>query len=145
MPEKSWGQGFLMPELPAEQPWKRCLYCAGFELWEGTLASYQTRKWCWRRRPTTTAAVTAGHRMPTARPGPTGAPNQPPRSLLATTERGKTKQNKKPTPRRVTGTVCACSYDIELTFFANGLCTRSCSRDSQQISQHDLQLSDNRA
>ena len=44
MPDNAWDQGFLMPELPAEQPWKRCLYCAGFELWQGTLASCQTRK-----------------------------------------------------------------------------------------------------
>ena len=44
MLEQSWEQGFLMPELPAEQPWKRCLYCAKFVLWEGTLASCQARK-----------------------------------------------------------------------------------------------------
>ncbi len=44
MPDKAWDRRILMPELPAEQPWKRCLYCAGFELWQGTLASCQTRK-----------------------------------------------------------------------------------------------------
>ena len=44
MPDQVWGKGFLMPELPAEQPWKRCLYCSGFELWQGTLAVCQARK-----------------------------------------------------------------------------------------------------
>ena len=44
MPDQAWEKGFLMPELPAEQPWKRCLYCSGFELWEGTLAVCQARK-----------------------------------------------------------------------------------------------------
>ena len=38
MAETAWEKGFLMPELPAEQPWKRCLYCDKFDLWQGTLA-----------------------------------------------------------------------------------------------------------
>ena len=33
-----------MPELPARQPWKRCLYCDKFDLWEGTLAVCSARK-----------------------------------------------------------------------------------------------------
>ena len=33
-----------MPELPAAQPWKRCLYCEKFDLWEGTLAVCNARK-----------------------------------------------------------------------------------------------------
>lgn len=39
-----WEKGFLMPELPATQPWKRCLYCDKFDLWEGTLAVCNARK-----------------------------------------------------------------------------------------------------
>ena len=39
-----WGKGFLMPELPATQPWQRCLYCDKFDLWEGTLAVCSARK-----------------------------------------------------------------------------------------------------
>ena len=38
MPEAAWEKGFLMPELPAKQPWERCLYCSSFDLWQGTLA-----------------------------------------------------------------------------------------------------------
>ena len=38
MTEAAWEKGFLMPELPAKQPWERCLYCSSFDLWQGTLA-----------------------------------------------------------------------------------------------------------
>ena len=38
MTETAWEKGFLMPELPAKQPWERCLYCSSFDLWQGTLA-----------------------------------------------------------------------------------------------------------
>ena len=38
MAETAWEKGFLMPELPAKQPWERCLYCSSFDLWQGTLA-----------------------------------------------------------------------------------------------------------
>ena len=38
MAETAWGKDFLMPELPAKQPWQRCLYCSSFDLWQGTLA-----------------------------------------------------------------------------------------------------------
>ena len=44
MAEKPWDKGFLMPELPAEQPWQRCLYCSGFVLWGGSLAACDRRK-----------------------------------------------------------------------------------------------------
>ena len=44
MAEKPWDKGFLMPELAAEQPWKRCLYCSGFVLWGGSLAACDRRK-----------------------------------------------------------------------------------------------------
>ena len=39
-----WAKGFLMPELPAEQPWKRCLYCSQFDLWQGSLAVCNARR-----------------------------------------------------------------------------------------------------
>ena len=38
MAETAWEKGFLMPELPAKQPWERCLYCSSFDLWQGSLA-----------------------------------------------------------------------------------------------------------
>ena len=38
MVETAWDKGFLMPELPAKQPWERCLHCSSFDLWQGTLA-----------------------------------------------------------------------------------------------------------
>ena len=38
MAEAAWEKEFLMPELPAKQPWERCLYCSSFDLWQGTLA-----------------------------------------------------------------------------------------------------------
>ena len=38
MTQTAWEKGFLMPELPAKQPWERCLYCSSFDLWQGTLA-----------------------------------------------------------------------------------------------------------
>ena len=44
MAETAWSKGFLRPELPAEQPWKRCLYCSSFDLWQGTLAVCCARK-----------------------------------------------------------------------------------------------------
>ena len=44
MSETAWEKGFLMPELPAKQPWERCLYCSSFDLWQGTLAD------CCKRR-----------------------------------------------------------------------------------------------
>ena len=44
MAETAWEKGFLMPELPAKQPWERCLYCSGFVLWGGSLATCDRRK-----------------------------------------------------------------------------------------------------
>ena len=44
MTQAAWQKGFLMPELAAEQPWKRCLYCSGFILWDGALAACDLRK-----------------------------------------------------------------------------------------------------
>ena len=44
MAETAWEKGFLMPELPAKQPWERCLYCSGFVLWGGSLAACDRRK-----------------------------------------------------------------------------------------------------
>ena len=35
---------FLRPELPAEPPWQRCLYCSSFELWEGALPFCKARQ-----------------------------------------------------------------------------------------------------
>ena len=49
MPETAWEKGFLMPELPAKQPWERCLYCSSFDLWQGTLGV------CTKRRMVLTA------------------------------------------------------------------------------------------
>ena len=34
----AWEKGFLMPELPATQPWELCLYSSSFDLWQGSLA-----------------------------------------------------------------------------------------------------------
>ena len=28
---------FLRPELPADPPWRRCLYCSHLQMWEGSL------------------------------------------------------------------------------------------------------------
>ena len=33
-----WDNCFLMPELPATQPWEWSLYCDKFGLWEGSFA-----------------------------------------------------------------------------------------------------------
>ena len=49
MAETAWEKGFLMPELPAKQPWERCLYCSSFDLWQGTLGV------CTKRRMVLTA------------------------------------------------------------------------------------------
>ena len=38
MAEAAWGKEFLMPELPATQPWQMCLHCSSFDLWQGALA-----------------------------------------------------------------------------------------------------------
>ena len=44
MEDAAWAKGFLMPELSAEQPWKRCLYCNQFDLWQGSLAVCNARR-----------------------------------------------------------------------------------------------------
>ena len=44
MAETTWEKGFLMPELPAKQPWERCLYCEKFDLWQGTLGVCTKRR-----------------------------------------------------------------------------------------------------
>ena len=51
MAETAWEKGFLMPELPAKQPWERCLYCSSFDLWQGTLAVCCKRKPDWMAEP----------------------------------------------------------------------------------------------
>ena len=102
MPEQGW-QGFLMPELPAEQPWKRRLYCTRFEPWEGTLTSCQAKKMILAPKAHHNRRWAAGYQMTIARTAPTGAPSLPSRSLMATTERdrrGQAKQN----PRQGGGT-----------------------------------------
>jgi len=44
MTETTWGKGFLIPELPATQPWKRSLYCSSFDLQQGKLAVCSKRR-----------------------------------------------------------------------------------------------------